>query len=76
MRIINEPADAAMACGFGMETNYNGENSLLIFYLGGGIFIEELIVEGRGTTGDSHLRDDDFDNGLVNLFVQSVENCL
>ncbi|KAB5538821.1 hypothetical protein DKX38_016354 [Salix brachista] len=59
MRIINEPADSAMAYGFGLETNYNGENSLLIFDLGGGIFIEELIVEVRGTTGDSHLRDDD-----------------
>ncbi|KAJ6432668.1 hypothetical protein OIU84_019833 [Salix udensis] len=49
----NEPAGAAMAYGFGMETNYNGENSLLIFDLGGGIFIEELIVEALGTTGDS-----------------------
>ncbi|KAB5538824.1 hypothetical protein DKX38_016357 [Salix brachista] len=30
MRIINEPADSAMAYGFGLETNYNGENSPLI----------------------------------------------
>ena len=49
---------------------------MLIFDLGGGTFdvslltIEEGIFEVKATAGDTHLGGEDFDNRLVNFFVQ------
>ena len=49
---------------------------VLIFDLGGGTFdvslliIEEGIFEVKATAGDTHLGGEDFDNRLVNHFVQ------
>ncbi|XWS43702.1 hypothetical protein CRYUN_Cryun16bG0126200 [Craigia yunnanensis] len=53
-----------------------GEKNVLIFDLGGGAFdvslltIEEGIFEVKAIAGDTHLGDEDFDNRMVNHFVQ------
>ncbi|XP_061985410.1 heat shock cognate 70 kDa protein 2-like isoform X1 [Populus nigra] len=78
MRIINEPTAAAMAYGLDMDINY-GEKNVLVFDLGGGtcdvslLVIEERIIEVRATAGASHLGGEDFDNRLVNYFVQEFK---
>jgi L1 cell adhesion molecule like protein len=52
---------------------------VLIFDLGGGTFdvslltIEEGIFEVKATAGDTHLGGEDFDNRLVNHFVQEFK---
>jgi L1 cell adhesion molecule like protein len=49
---------------------------VLIFDLGGGTFdvsllsIDDGIFEVKATAGDTHLGGEDFDNRLVNHFVQ------
>ncbi|KLO04240.1 heat shock protein 70 [Schizopora paradoxa] len=56
-----------------------GERNVLIFDLGGGTFdvslltIEEGIFEVKATAGDTHLGGEDFDNRLVNHFVQEFK---
>lgn len=56
-----------------------GEKNVLIFDLGGGTFdvsiltIEEGIFEVKATAGDTHLGGEDFDNRLVNHFVQEFK---
>jgi heat shock protein 1/8 len=55
------------------------EKNILIFDLGGGTFdvslltIEEGIFEVKATAGDTHLGGEDFDNRLVNHFVQEFK---
>jgi heat shock protein 1/8 len=77
LRIISEPTAAAIAYGLGKETA--GERNILIFDLGGGNFdvslltIEENIFEVKATAGDNHLGGEDFDNRLVNHFVQEFK---
>jgi len=74
LRIINEPTAAAIA--YGLDKKAQGERNVLIFDLGGGTFdvslltIEEGIFEVKATAGDTHLGGEDFDNRLVNHFVQ------
>jgi L1 cell adhesion molecule like protein len=76
MRIINEPTAAAIAYGLDQKATSVGEKNVLIFDLGGGTFdvslltIEEGIFEVKATAGDTHLGGEDFDNRLVNHFVQ------
>ncbi|XP_034918886.1 heat shock cognate 70 kDa protein 2 isoform X2 [Populus alba] len=78
MRIVNEPTAAAMAYGLHMDINYGAKN-VLVFDLGGGtcdvslLVIEDRIVEVLATAGDSHLGGEDFDNRLVNYFVQEFK---
>jgi len=73
-RIINEPTAAAIA--YGLDKQAKGERNVLIFDLGGGTFdvslltIEEGIFEVKATAGDTHLGGEDFDNRMVNYFVQ------
>ncbi|KAK4984213.1 Hsp70 chaperone [Elasticomyces elasticus] len=56
-----------------------GERNVLIFDLGGGTFdvslltIEEGIFEVKSTAGDTHLGGEDFDNRLVNHFVNEFK---
>ncbi|GMN63579.1 hypothetical protein TIFTF001_032665 [Ficus carica] len=75
MRIINEPTAAAIAYGLDKKASRKGEQTILIFDLGGGTFdvslltIEEGIFEVKATAGDTHLGGEDFDNRLVNHFV-------
>lgn len=76
LRIINEPTAAAIA--YGLDKKVEGERNVLIFDLGGGTFdvslltIEEGIFEVKSTAGDTHLGGEDFDNRLVNHFVNEV----
>ena len=77
LRIINEPTAAAIA--YGLDKKTQGEKNVLIFDLGGGTFdvslltIEEGIFEVKALAGDTHLGGEDFDNRLVNHFVQEFK---
>ncbi|TYH80813.1 hypothetical protein ES332_D03G157600v1 [Gossypium tomentosum] len=79
MRIINEPTAAAIAYGLDKKASSVGEKNVLIFDLGGGTFdvslltIEEGIFEVKATAGDTHLGGEDFDNRMVNHFVQEFK---
>jgi L1 cell adhesion molecule like protein len=79
LRIINEPTAAAIAYGLDKKSSSSGEKNVLIFDLGGGTFdvslltIEEGIFEVKATAGDTHLGGEDFDNRLVNHFVQEFK---
>merc|ERR1711928_302958 len=77
LRIINEPTAAAIA--YGLDKKVGGERNVLIFDLGGGTFdvsiltIEDGIFEVKYTAGDTHLGGEDFDNRMVNHFVQEFK---
>merc|ERR1712159_718063 len=77
MRIINEPTAAAIA--YGLDKKSDGEKNILIFDLGVGTFdvsvltIEDGIFEVKSTAGDTHLGGEDFDNRLVNHFIQEFK---
>ncbi|KAH3670643.1 hypothetical protein OGAPHI_001158 [Ogataea philodendri] len=77
MRIINEPTAAAIA--YGLDKKSEGEQNVLIFDLGGGTFdvsllsIEDGIFEVKATAGDTHLGGEDFDNRLVNHFINEFK---
>ena len=77
LRIINEPSAAAIAYGFDRRDN-DGRN-IFIFDLGGGtldvsiLTAEEDIFEVKATAGDASLGGEDFDNRLVDYFVQEFE---
>lgn len=77
LRIINEPTAAAIA--YGLDKKVGQERNVLIFDLGGGTFdvsiltIEEGIFEVKSTAGDTHLGGEDFDNRMVNHFIQEFK---
>jgi len=77
MRIINEPTAAAIA--YGLDKKGKGERNVLIFDLGGGTFdvsvltIDDGIFEVKSTAGDTHLGGEDFDNRMVNHFVEEFK---
>ncbi|HYG83360.1 MAG TPA: molecular chaperone DnaK [Verrucomicrobiae bacterium] len=70
-RIINEPTAAALAYGLDKKK----EEKIAVFDLGGGTFdvsILELgdgVFEVKSTNGDTHLGGEDFDNRIVNHFL-------
>lgn len=70
-RIINEPTAAALA--YGLESKK--DEKIAVFDLGGGTFdvsILELgdgVFEVKSTHGDTHLGGEDFDNRIVNHFL-------
>lgn len=74
-RIINEPTAAALA--YGLEKNK--EEKIAVFDLGGGTFdvsILELgdgVFEVKSTNGDTHLGGEDFDNRIVNYFLDTFK---
>merc|ERR1711861_1410 len=76
LRIINEPTAAAIAYGLDKK---GAEKNVLIFDLGGGTFdvslltIEEGIFEVKATAGDTHLGGEDFDNRMVDHFVEEFK---
>merc|ERR1712226_245725 len=76
LRIINEPTAAAIAYGLDQKGD---EKNFLIFDLGGGTFdvslltIEEGIFEVKATAGDTHLGGEDFDNRMVDYFLQDFK---
>ncbi|XP_065170943.1 heat shock protein 70 A1-like [Atheta coriaria] len=78
LRIINEPTAAALA--YGLDKNLKGEKNILIFDLGGGTFDVSILTidegslfEVKSTAGDTHLGGEDFDNRLVNHFVEEFK---
>merc|ERR1712062_524978 len=83
LRIINEPTAAAIAYGLDKKrSNSDGESNVLIFDLGGGTFdvsilsIEDGIFEVKSTAGDTHLGGEDFDNRMVDHFVNEFKRTL
>ncbi|XP_047341506.1 heat shock cognate 70 kDa protein-like [Impatiens glandulifera] len=79
MRIIIEPTAAAIAYGLDKIESNVGEKNVLIFDLGGGTFdvslltIKDTVFEVKATAGDTHLGGEDFDNIMVNHFVQEFK---
>lgn len=79
LRFINEPTAAAIAYGLDKKATIVGEKNVLIYDLGGGtldvslLTIEENIFEVKATAGDTHLGGEDFNNRLVNHFVQEFK---
>lgn len=71
-RIINEPTAAALAYGL----DKGKEEKIVVFDLGGGTFdvsILELgdgVFEVKSTNGDTHLGGEDFDNRIVDHFLE------
>src|SRR5919112_1779864 len=74
-RIINEPTAAALAYGMDKE----GEQTILVFDLGGGTFdvsileLGEGVFEVKATSGNNHLGGDDFDAKIVEWMVQEFK---
>ena len=79
LRIINEPTAAAIAYGLDKKSSTDKESNVLIFDLGGGTFdvsiltIEGGIFEVKSTAGNTHLGGEDFDNRMVDHFVQEFK---
>ncbi|XP_065210365.1 heat shock 70 kDa protein II-like [Planococcus citri] len=77
LRIINEPTAAAIA--YGLEKKHSDEQNLLIFDLGGGTFdvsiltLQNGVFEVISTAGDTHLGGEDFDNRMVNYFIEEFK---
>ena len=77
MRIINEPTAAAISYGLGKKSSQ--EQNVLIFDLGGGTFdvsllsIDEGVFEVKATAGDTHLGGEDFDQRLMDHFVEEFK---
>jgi molecular chaperone DnaK len=75
LRIINEPTAAALA--YGMDKQ--GQETVLVFDLGGGTFDVSLlevgdgVVEVRSTSGDGHLGGDDFDKRIVDWLADEFK---
>src|SRR5229473_1162272 len=71
LRIINEPTAAALAYGLDKK----GNETVLVFDLGGGTFdvsildVGDGVVEVRATSGDTHLGGDDFDLRIVDYLA-------
>jgi molecular chaperone DnaK len=75
LRIINEPTAAALAYGLDKK----GQETVLVFDLGGGTFDVSLldvgdgVVEVRATSGDGHLGGDDFDKRVVDWLAEEFK---
>jgi molecular chaperone DnaK len=75
LRIINEPTAAALAYGLDKK----GQETVLVFDLGGGTFdvsildVGDGVVEVRSTSGDGHLGGDDFDKRIVDWMASEFK---
>src|SRR3954447_19636368 len=75
LRIINEPTSAALAYGLDKK----GQETVLVFDLGGGTFDVSLldvgdgVVEVRATSGDGHLGGDDFDRRIADWLAEEFK---
>jgi molecular chaperone DnaK len=75
LRIINEPTAAALAYGLDKK----GQETVLVFDLGGGTFdvsildVGDGVVEVRSTAGDGHLGGDDFDKRIVDWMASEFK---
>ena len=81
LRVITEPTSAAIAYGLDKKSS-SEEKNILIFDLGGGTFdVSVLSIDGgdfevKSTAGDTHLGGEDFNNRMVNHFLQVITNSL
>jgi molecular chaperone DnaK len=77
LRIINEPTAAALAYGLDKE---GGDQTILVFDLGGGTFdvslleIGEGVFEVKSTAGNTHLGGDDWDQRIIDWMVKEFQN--
>ncbi|MDZ7706104.1 MAG: molecular chaperone DnaK [Trueperaceae bacterium] len=75
LRIVNEPTAAALA--YGLERK--GNETVLVFDLGGGTFdvsvleVGDGVFEVRSTNGDTHLGGSDFDYAVVNWLADDFK---
>ncbi|CAN1261816.1 Luminal-binding protein [Linum perenne] len=75
VRIINEPTAAALAYGF----KKTSKSKILVYDLGGGTFdVSVLEVDGQkfqvlATGGDTHLGGGDFDQRLMEHFIDLIK---
>ena len=75
-RIINEPTAAALA--YGLENGKN-DQTIAVFDLGGGTFDVSILELGDGvfevlsTNGNTKLGGEDFDNRIVNHFIDEFK---
>jgi L1 cell adhesion molecule like protein len=76
LRIINEPTAASISYGLDKK---EGEQNILVFDCGGGthdcsvITIDDGIFEVKSTGGDCHLGGSDFDNRMIDYFVDEFK---
>src|SRR5437660_4194064 len=76
LRIINEPTAAALAYGLDKA----GDQTILVFDLGGGTFdvsvldIGEGVFEVKSTAGNTHLGGDDWDQRVIDWLVSEFKN--
>jgi molecular chaperone DnaK len=75
LRIINEPTAAALAYGLDKK----GQETVMVFDLGGGTFDVSLldvgdgVIEVRAVSGDGHLGGDDFDKRVVDWLADEFK---
>ena len=81
-RIVNEPTAAALA--YGLDKG-EGDQTILVFDLGGGTFDVSLLevgkdddgfatIEVKATSGDNHLGGDDWDARVVDWMVKKFKD--
>ncbi|XP_031485588.1 heat shock 70 kDa protein 18-like [Nymphaea colorata] len=79
IRLINEPAAAALTYAFNRKVGWAGRKNVLVFGLGGGALNVSLLAIEKGnlrvmaTAGDTHLGGEDFDDRMVEHFVQEFQ---
>eukprot|EP00899_Mesostigma_viride_P016221 jgi/Mesvir1/245/Mv13587-RA.1 len=75
VRILNEPTAAAIAYWLDKKS----ESNIMVFDLGGGTFdvsiltIASGVIEVRATSGDTHLGGEDFDQRVMQHFIDLVK---
>ncbi len=76
LRIVNEPTAAALA--YGLEKK--GNETVLVFDLGGGTFdvsvleVGDGVFEVKSTNGDTHLGGSDFDYAIVDWLASEFKS--
>ncbi|MEO7803948.1 MAG: molecular chaperone DnaK, partial [Actinomycetota bacterium] len=76
LRLVAEPTAASLAYGLDKE----GEQTILVFDLGGGTFdvsileIAEGVFDVKSTSGDSHLGGDDWDQRIIDFLLKEVKS--
>ena len=77
LRLISAPTAAAIA--YGLKNKVRDERNVVMFDLGGGTFdvsvltIEDGIFEVQSVSGDTHLGGEDFDQRMVNYFIEEFK---
>lgn len=77
LRIVNEPTAASLAYGIGLDPEE--EKVIVVYDLGGGTFdvsvlkIQNGIFEVLSTNGDTFLGGDDFDQAIVDYWIEANE---